>query len=248
MATNRESRDLRDQAGVGPDAREARHLHPLSELDDCKIASGEPDIRGWEVFTSAGRDLGKVEDLLVDPTIGQVVMLDIDVEDSNRRALAPIKAAWIDRENERVVLDGAQISDDELLPSLSRDMAASPDENRSFRDRYARTYGDRGWNHDSDWRVRHANEEIRLAREAREESEEREERRQKEERKDEREREKQHAAELERDRRDREALEHLREVRYSDEALQARRPQVVEETVVRRRVIDPAEAKEPPRQ
>lgn len=41
-------------------------LAHLGELDDCEIADGEPDIRGWDVKGADGRMLGEVADLLVD--------------------------------------------------------------------------------------------------------------------------------------------------------------------------------------
>ena len=34
-----------------------------------KIADGEPDIRGWEVRTLAGMEVGEVDDLLIDPNL-----------------------------------------------------------------------------------------------------------------------------------------------------------------------------------
>lgn len=38
----------------------------LSDLKDYRVAEGEPDIRGWEVYDRAGERLGTVEDLLID--------------------------------------------------------------------------------------------------------------------------------------------------------------------------------------
>ena len=58
---DRPSRGLRDEAGVGPKPRDARHLVPLKEVDDYKVAEGEPDIRGWNVYTATGREIGDIE-------------------------------------------------------------------------------------------------------------------------------------------------------------------------------------------
>ena len=55
---DRNDRETRDAAGVGPYAREREHLIPLSSLGAWKVSDGEPDIRGWEVRTVAGRQLG----------------------------------------------------------------------------------------------------------------------------------------------------------------------------------------------
>jgi len=98
-------RGMRDEAGVGPNPSDARRLFPMKDLDNYKVADGEPDIRGWNVFTATGRELGDIEDLLVDTDMGEVVMIDIDLKRDDRHTLAPIKAAWIDRESHRVVLN-----------------------------------------------------------------------------------------------------------------------------------------------
>jgi len=98
-------RGMRDEAGVGPNPRDARRLVPMRDLHHYKVVAGEPDIRGWSVFTATGRELGDIEDLLVDTDLGEVVMIDIDLKRDDRHTLAPIKAAWIDRETHRVVLN-----------------------------------------------------------------------------------------------------------------------------------------------
>ena len=162
----RSTRAGRDVAGVGPDVRQTRHLTPLRELKKFRVASGEPDIRGWPVFTSSGRELGDVEDLLVDTTRGEVVMVDIDMRGSDRHSLAPLRAAWIDRATRRVVLDGAQFNADEELPSLSRTDTLSDDDVKRFGDRYRSTYGDRALAENEDVRLRHRGDELRFGRRA----------------------------------------------------------------------------------
>ncbi len=114
------NRGMRDEAGVGPNPRDARRLIPLRDLDDYKVAEGEPDIRGWNVYTATGREIGEIEDLLVDTDIGEVVMVDIDLKRDDRHTLAPIKAAWIDRPNRRVVLNTTMFDVDDDIPALHR--------------------------------------------------------------------------------------------------------------------------------
>src|SRR5690348_5700687 len=114
------SRGMRDEAGVGPSPSDARRLIAMKDLDKYKIADGEPDIRGWNVFTATGRELGDVEDLLIDTELGEVVMVDIDLKRDDRHTLAPIKAAWIDREHKRVVLNTAMFDADDAIPALDR--------------------------------------------------------------------------------------------------------------------------------
>ena len=55
-------------------------LYYLSELSDYKIASKDPDVRGWDVKDSDNRVIGKVDDLLVNKQREQVVYLDVDVD------------------------------------------------------------------------------------------------------------------------------------------------------------------------
>ncbi len=99
-----------DQAGTGPDPRLSRHLMPLREAKRYRLGKGEPDIRGWSVFTSSGQEVGRVGDLLVDPSMGEVVMFDVNRGDTGDQTIAPLRAAWIDRETKRVIIDASFIT------------------------------------------------------------------------------------------------------------------------------------------
>lgn len=163
MARDHTSRGLRDEASVGPDPRRARELRRLSDLK-FRVADGEPDIKGWAVYASTGRELGKVDDLMVDVEACEVVMLDVDLRRGDRHSLVPIRAAWIDHAARRVVLDARELEagDGELLPGLPRSGALSDDDVTRFNDGYVRAYGDRGVDRDADWRVRRGEEELRF--------------------------------------------------------------------------------------
>jgi sporulation protein YlmC with PRC-barrel domain len=159
------SRGMRDEAGVGPSPESARRLVRLKELDDYKVAEGEPDIRGWSVYTATGRELGDIEDLLVDTELGEVVMIDVDLKRDDRHTLAPIKAAWIDRDNRRVVLNTAMFDVDDAIPALSRRNEPVESESvRHFNERYERAYGADGWDRDQDITIRHADDDFRISR------------------------------------------------------------------------------------
>ena len=159
------SRGMRDEAGVGPNPRDARRLVPLKDLRDYKVVDGEPDIRGWNVWTATGRELGEIEDLLVDTDMGEVVMVDIDLKRDDRHTLAPIKAAWIDRENRRVVLNTSMFDVDDDIPALNRRAERiESDSARRFNERYERAYGADGWDRDRDISIRRANEDFRISR------------------------------------------------------------------------------------
>jgi hypothetical protein len=116
MAKKGRERGRSDAAGVGPYVRKDVRLERLGELDSYKIAEGEPDIRGWEVRTISGRQLGEVADLLVDTAAGEVVMLDVDARGEGRHRYAPVRAAMIDRTARVVRLDTGDLRDEPLAP------------------------------------------------------------------------------------------------------------------------------------
>lgn len=107
-------RNGRDAAGVGPYARERESLTALSSLDAWKVSDGEPDIRGWEVRTVSGRQLGSVKDLLIDVDAGEVVLLDVDLSGTDRHTFVPIRVIEIDRARRVVLMDSADVPDSDL--------------------------------------------------------------------------------------------------------------------------------------
>lgn len=110
MAKNKD-RMRRDQAGVGPDPEDARRhrLVSMHELDGYTIADGEPDIRGWDVRTLNGREIGEIDDLLIDTDRGEVVMIEVELRDGGVRAEVPIRSVQLDRENKAVIVDSSDI-------------------------------------------------------------------------------------------------------------------------------------------
>jgi hypothetical protein len=103
------NRARRDAAGVGPYAKDRERLVALSSLGNWHVAKGEPDIRGWEVRTVSGRQLGNVRDLLIDREAGEAVMLDIDLPGTDRHAVVPIRVVQIDRAARVVLMDSAEL-------------------------------------------------------------------------------------------------------------------------------------------
>ena len=109
---------------------------PLRQLDDFKVAEGEPDIRGWEVQSSDGRKIGEGEELLVDTGAMKVRYLDVEVErgmlaaGDDRHVLVPIGYARLERERDCVIVDNLSASDLGNLPAydhtpLTRDFETS---------------------------------------------------------------------------------------------------------------------------
>ena len=172
MANKDKGRGRSDAAGVGPYVRKDVRLARLSELGKYKVADGEPDIRGWEVRTISGRQLGEIAELLVDTEAGEVVMIDVDVKNSSRHSFAPVRAAMIDRTARVVRLDTGDLQDEEL-PSLASGGAREEDA-RQFGERYERAYGDRGWSADRDYVLPHGDDDVHFARRPARETAERE--------------------------------------------------------------------------
>ncbi|HEX8697091.1 MAG TPA: DUF2382 domain-containing protein [Longimicrobium sp.] len=109
---------------------------PLKQLDDFKVAEGEPDVRGWDVVSADGRKIGEVEELLVDTGAMKVRYLDVDLDNSliagdpDRHVLVPIGYARLERERDCVVVDNLNASDLASLPAydhrpLTRDFETS---------------------------------------------------------------------------------------------------------------------------
>ena len=107
-------RHVRDAAGVGPYAKERERLVALSSLDSWKVSEGDPDIRGWEVRTVSGRQLGVVSDLLIDSDAGEVVMLDVDLPGTDRHTFVPIRVVQIDRVRRLALMDSADFPESDL--------------------------------------------------------------------------------------------------------------------------------------
>lgn len=104
-------RSSRDAAGIGPYARERERLVPMNTMKGWNVIDGEADIRSWEVKTLSGKVLGNVRELLIDPKAGEVVMLDVDLAGSDKRAYVPIRVVEIDRARRVVRADSADLEE-----------------------------------------------------------------------------------------------------------------------------------------
>jgi hypothetical protein len=82
----------------------------LQELrgSEYEIATGEPDIRHWDVRDSSGLKIGKVSELILDTIALKVRYVVVDVDDveeldlEKRTVLVPIGLARLDTKNEDV--------------------------------------------------------------------------------------------------------------------------------------------------
>ena len=88
-------------------AAPGHRLETFSNMSDCELAEGTPDIRGWEVTSPTSVHLGVVTDLLVDLESLRVRYLDIVLDTSTsatRRVLLPIGKVWINDALDEVVV------------------------------------------------------------------------------------------------------------------------------------------------
>lgn len=115
-------------------------LKHLDDMDDCEIAEGEPDIRGWTVKTMDGIELGEVEDLLVDTGTMKVRYLEVEVDKDaldlreDRWVLIPVGAARLN-DDEEVVMVSRKASDILSMPQYERG-AFNPDYAKKLADGY----------------------------------------------------------------------------------------------------------------
>lgn len=94
-----------------------RNLQRFSDMDDVEVAEDDPDVRGWDVLTPDGHDIGEVKDLLVDTTSMKVRSLEVELEGShfnwkdNRRVAIPVDNVRLDEEHDDVVIEGMGLAE-----------------------------------------------------------------------------------------------------------------------------------------
>ena len=101
---------------------------PLDELDDFEVAEGDPDVRGWHVFSSDGQRVGEVDELLVDTTDLKVRYLDVDLDNAvsvegeeDRHILIPIGYARLDEIDDHILVDTLDIATLSALPPYAQE-------------------------------------------------------------------------------------------------------------------------------
>lgn len=98
---------------------------PLDELDDFKVADGDPDVRGWNVMGADGRKIGEVDNLLIDTAAMKVRYLDVDLDDelietsTDRHVLIPIGYARLDEDDNQVFVQEMKSADVIGLPEYT---------------------------------------------------------------------------------------------------------------------------------
>lgn len=132
----------------------SRLVH-LDDVDDFKVADGDPDIRGWDVRTADGRKIGRVEDLIVDTGLMKVRYIEAKLDrevtrtDGDRHVLIPIGTARLDDDEDDVYLS-TSIVDPQQLPEYDRSHF-DRDYEVSLRGRFGGTSADLSGNEDTDF-------------------------------------------------------------------------------------------------
>lgn len=100
----------------------------LSHLDDVRIASGEPDPRGWIVTTADDRRVGVVRDLIIDTLAMKVRYLVCEVDtaavglpEDHPEVLIPVGYAALDERGRAVRVEAISAHSLQGLPVLSGD-------------------------------------------------------------------------------------------------------------------------------
>ena len=119
----------------------------LEETKNFDIADGSQDIRGWNVRTADGRNIGKVEELIVDIAAKRVRYMDVKIDgkalgiEDDRHILVPIGAAQLNEDKDDVVIDRLPAGGIAGVPVYSRG-PITPSYETSVRDYYEATGGD----------------------------------------------------------------------------------------------------------
>lgn len=113
---------------------------PLDELNDFKVAEGDPDVRGWDVLSADGRKIGEVDNLLVDTAAMKVRYLDVDIDEEvmgakDRHVLIPIGYARLDEDDDRIFVDTLTSASLRQIPEYRHDIL-TPEYESSLRSHF----------------------------------------------------------------------------------------------------------------
>jgi sporulation protein YlmC with PRC-barrel domain len=98
---------------------------PLREAKDFKLAKGDPDPRGWNVFGADGERIGVVSDLLVDPAALKIRYLAVDLLDDlfklkeDRRVVIPTEVVDLRERGKDVWIKELNSTDMAQLPAYT---------------------------------------------------------------------------------------------------------------------------------
>ena len=133
MTTNNNSNYNNTRTTTSTTTNATHNLRYLNSDDDYKVHHNDPDIRGWDIHTVGGEEIGEVENLVFDPATKKVRYAVVELEDdlfqSNDRTfrerftatvndifdndddqhiLIPIGLIDVDRNSKRLTVRGSQ--------------------------------------------------------------------------------------------------------------------------------------------
>ncbi|MDQ3190842.1 MAG: PRC-barrel domain-containing protein [Bacteroidota bacterium] len=103
-------------------AQDVKRLHKLKTLDDFEIADQDPDITGWEVFSSDDVKFGKIEDLIIDKEQMKAEYADMVVDKhyitgkTENHLLIPMEMIHVDKDHKKVYVTKIVSKDLEIFP------------------------------------------------------------------------------------------------------------------------------------
>lgn len=116
------------------------NLHRLKDLDDYKIASDDPDVRGWNVISGDNEKIGKVDELIVDTKRMKVRYLVVDIVDKfladfgdDHYMLIPIGAARLHEKDNDIIVSSITTDNFRNYPPYNSDDRVSRDHEHSIR-------------------------------------------------------------------------------------------------------------------
>ena len=114
-----------DRGRRADDGETTPRVAALSDIKDFDVAEGTPDPRGWTVRDSAGTEIGKVHDLIVDTVAMRTRYLDVRLDkkalklDDDRDILIPVGQARLDDDDDRVILGSMSATQLASLPAYT---------------------------------------------------------------------------------------------------------------------------------
>jgi hypothetical protein len=100
-----------DHPVVSDDAGEAEPLSRLSYLSGWRVATGEPDIRGWPLILSGDGTRLDVNDLIIDTRAERVRYVVVPTPDEEGARLIPVGFLRVDGDSKEVAAEGFTAAD-----------------------------------------------------------------------------------------------------------------------------------------
>jgi uncharacterized protein (TIGR02271 family) len=130
----------------------------MSETHDYDVAENDLDVRRWTVSTVDGQNVGRVTDLIIDPTrmkvrYLEVALADTAADDASAGVLVPIEAADLERSRKTVIIHGLGMQQLRGLPRYGSAAGMAP---------AAATYARKPLAEDDTRRLTRAEEELQI--------------------------------------------------------------------------------------